>query len=102
MIRINGDLVEIQNAPILDATMTHDLIYAVMNNEQRKAFESTLELDFNVILSAGNQASFRANAFHQVDGASAVFRVIPFEIPTLEQLGTPPIVKKLLLSYRMD
>ena len=97
ILRINGDLVAVQDAPVLDANMTRDLIYSVMTQDQQKIFESALEIDFNVILpSPDNQASFRANAFHQVDGRSAVFRVIPSEIPTLEKLGTPPIIKQLL------
>jgi twitching motility protein PilT len=94
ILRIDGDLVSIKDTPILDPDMTKSLIYSVMDKEQQRAFESSLELDFTVVLS--DVAGFRVNAFHQVHGLAAVFRVIPSKIPTLDSLSAPPIFKQLL------
>ena len=57
-------------------------------------FETKHELDFSIFLP--DIGGFRANIFHQQNGVSAVFRVIPVAIPTLEMLGTPPIIKEIL------
>lgn len=94
-LRVNGELEDVKDAPVLDAAATRKLIYSVMDERQQKAFEAELELDFSVILSS-KVAGFRVNAFHQADGPSAVFRVIPREIPTFEKLQAPLILRKLL------
>ena len=94
ILRIDGSLITIKDAPVFDANMTKSLVYSVMDKEQQRAFESSLELDFTVLLP--EVAGFRVNAFHQVHGVAAVFRVIPSQIPTLEFLNAPPIFKQLL------
>jgi twitching motility protein PilT len=95
MLRVDGELIAIPDYPVLDAKMTQQLIYSVMTNEQRKTFDTQLEVDFTVLMG-DNPAGLRANAFHQADGAAAAFRVIPKGIPTLEKLGSPEILKSIL------
>lgn len=63
-----------------------------MNDKQRKDFEEHLEIDFS--FEVPNLARFRVNAFNQSRGAAAVFRTIPSDILSLEQLGAPEILKK--------
>jgi twitching motility protein PilT len=94
MLRVNGDLTSIPEFSVLDAKITHDLIYSAMDEEQRKKFESTLELDFSINIPS--LAEFRVNAFHEMNGVAAVFRIIPVEIPTLDQLGMPEVFKQLM------
>lgn len=94
IMRINGDLNHVEELPVLDADMTHKLVYSVLDKEQVHVFESTLELDFAVIQP--DIGAFRVNIFHHTNGISAVFRVIPVEIPNLEYLGTPAIIKQML------
>jgi twitching motility protein PilT len=93
-IRVNGELRPVKDVGILEPETTKSLICGIMDKEQQLLFEKNLELDF--LLNIPNVASFRINAFHQIHGIAAVFRVIPVEVPTLDKLGVPPIFKKLL------
>ncbi len=92
MIRVNGDVRRI-NLPPLDNTQTRAMIYDVMSDMQRKAYEENLEADFSFEIP--ELARFRVNAFTQERGAGAVFRTIPSQVLTLEELGAPRIFKEI-------
>ncbi|AZQ11344.1 MULTISPECIES: type IV pilus twitching motility protein PilT [Shewanella] len=92
MIRVDGEVRKI-NLPALDHAGVHSLVYDIMNDKQRKDYEEHLEIDFS--FEVPNLARFRVNAFNQSRGAAAVFRTIPSQILTLEQLGAPEIFKKI-------
>jgi twitching motility protein PilT len=92
MIRVDGDVRKI-NVPALDHRTVHGLVYDIMNDKQRKDFEEFLETDFSFEIP--ELARFRVNAFNQNRGAGAVFRTIPSDILSLEDLGTPSIFKKI-------
>lgn len=94
MMRIDGELVPMENESPVSAARTKELIYSIMEKEQIAEFEKTLELDFGVFLP--DVASFRVNALHQIKGIGAVFRVVPNHIPSFEQLGLPEQFKHLL------
>ncbi len=64
------------------------MIYAILPQKQRERFEQELELDMSYSLPG--QARFRVNVYMQRDAIGAAFRLIPFEIRTLEELGLPP------------
>ena len=93
MIRVDGDVRRI-NLPPLDHKELHAMIYDIMNDGQRKEYEEVWELDFSFEIPG--LARFRVNAFNQNRGCSAVFRTIPTEILTLEDLNCPPIFKELI------
>ncbi|HID37692.1 MAG TPA: type IV pilus twitching motility protein PilT [Ghiorsea sp.] len=97
MIRINGDMTKIKMPPIEDKQV-QAMVYDIMNDSQRKHFEEFLDLDFSFAL--GDIARFRVNCFWQNRGMSAVFRTIPTEILTLEQLGAPEMFKDLAMMPR--
>jgi twitching motility protein PilT len=88
MIRIHGDMRKIDMPP-LDKDEVHRMIYDIMNDQQRKAYEENLELDFSFAL--GEIARFRVNVFRQLRGEAAVFRTIPTKIPTFEELNLPKV-----------
>lgn len=92
MVRIHGKITRI-NLPALDAEHTQKMLYDIMNDKQRKIFEERNELDFSIEL--GETARFRVNVFRQRKGMGAVFRTIPTELKTLDQLGMPAILKQL-------
>jgi twitching motility protein PilT len=92
MIRVDGDVRKI-NVPALEHKTVHGLVYDIMNDKQRKDYEEFLETDFSFEIPG--LARFRVNAFNQNRGAGAVFRTIPSEILSLEDLGTPSIFKKI-------
>ena len=97
MIRVHGDVRRINVDP-LDHKSVHDMVYDIMNDSQRKAYEETLECDFSFEIQG--LARFRVNAFNQNRGSGAVFRTIPSKILTLEQLAAPKIFADLSLKPR--
>jgi twitching motility protein PilT len=92
MIRVDGDVRRI-NVPSLDHKDVHDMVYDIMNDKQRKDYEEFLECDFS--FEVPGLARFRVNAFNQNRGAGAVFRTIPSEILSLEQLNAPKIFEQI-------
>ncbi|MDX8394670.1 MAG: type IV pilus twitching motility protein PilT [Mariprofundales bacterium] len=97
MIRIHGDMTRIK-MPLLEDREVQSMVYDIMTNSQRKDFEEHLELDFSFAL--GDIARFRVNALWQHRGMSSVFRVIPTEVYTLEQLKCPEIFRGLAMMAR--
>src|SRR5437870_6811197 len=91
-IRVHGHLVPL-DLPQLTPAETKQLAYSVMTDAQKHRFEETLELDFSFGLKG--LARFRANIFNQRGATAAVFRLIPFEIKSFNQLGLPTVVSKL-------
>jgi len=92
MIRVDGDMRRI-NIPTMDHKEVHDLMYDIMNDKQRKDYEEFLECDFSFEIPG--LARFRVNAFNQNRGAAGVFRTIPSEILSLEQLNAPKIFEEI-------
>ena len=97
MIRVDGDVRRI-NVPELDHKTVHTLVYDIMNDKQRKDYEEFLETDFSFEIPG--LARFRVNAFNHQRGAGAVFRTIPSEIKTLDELGCPPIFEDIANTPR--
>ena len=97
MIRVHGDVRRI-NLPPLEHRDVHSMIYDIMNDGQRKAYEEMLECDFSFAIPG--LARFRVNAFNQDRGAAAVLRTIPSKVLTLEQLNAPKIFADLALKPR--
>ncbi len=97
MIRVDGDVRRI-NLPELDHKIVHGLVYDIMNDKQRKDYEEFLETDFSFELPG--VARFRVNAFNQNRGAAAVFRTIPSQVLTLEELAAPKVFKELCMKPR--
>ncbi|HJW05030.1 MAG TPA: ATPase, T2SS/T4P/T4SS family, partial [Rhodanobacter sp.] len=93
MIRVDGDVRRI-NIPALEHKQVHSLIYDIMSDKQRRDYEEFFETDFSFEIPG--LARFRVNAFNQNRGAGAVFRTIPSEVLTLEDLGAPRIFKELI------
>ena len=92
MIRVDGDVRRI-NVPALEHKEVLALVYEIMNDKQRRDFEEFLESDFS--FEVPGVARFRVNAFNQNRGAGAVFRTIPSEVLTMEQLGMGEVFRKI-------
>ncbi|WP_432454346.1 MULTISPECIES: type IV pilus twitching motility protein PilT [unclassified Agarivorans] len=92
MIRVDGEVRKI-NLPALEHKQVHSLIYDIMNDKQRKEYEENLEIDFS--FEVPGIARFRVNAFQQSRGSAAVFRTIPSEVLTLDQLAAPAIFRQI-------
>ncbi len=97
MIRVDGDIRRV-NVPPLEHREVHDMVYDIMNDKQRKDYEEFLETDFS--FEVPGLARFRVNAFNQNRGAGAVFRTIPSNVLSLEELGCPGIFKDICQNKR--
>ena len=93
MIRVDGDVRRI-NLPEMSHKDVHGLIYDIMSDKQRKAYDEFLETDFSFEIPS--LARFRVNAFNHNRGAGAVFRTIPTEIKSLDDLGCPPVFREIV------
>jgi twitching motility protein PilT len=91
-IRVHGHLQPLDMPP-LTPSETKQLAYSVLTDAQKHRFEESLELDFSFGLKG--LARFRGNCFNQRGAVGAVYRVIPFEIKSFNQLSLPAIVAKL-------
>jgi twitching motility protein PilT len=90
-VRINGFLSKL-NYPELTEDDAYEMLYSVLNSEQRKKFEQIKEIDFSVEIV--NVARFRVNVFQHRRGIAGAFRLIPEKIKTLEELGLPQSMKE--------
>ncbi|KAA0016059.1 type IV pilus twitching motility protein PilT [Salinicola corii] len=97
MIRVDGDMRRL-NVPALDDSQVRRLIYDVMNDRQRRDFEAALETDFSFEVIGVSR--FRVNAFTQGRGAGAVFRTIPSNVLTLDDLGLGDVFRRLSMLPR--
>lgn len=97
MIRVDGDVRRI-NVPSMDDKQVRALIYEIMNDKQRRDFEEFLETDFS--FEVPGVSRFRVNAFHQGRGAGAVFRTIPSEVLSMENLGLGESFRKMCMLPR--
>ena len=92
-MRLHGELKPLEDVPPLGPAETKQLAYSILTDNQKHRFEESLELDFSFGIK--NIARFRGNLFNQRGAVGGVFRVIPFEIKTFEQLGLPQILRRL-------
>ncbi|MCL4537415.1 MAG: type IV pilus twitching motility protein PilT [Nitrospirae bacterium] len=97
VLRIRGDLERVQ-FDILDNDSLRAMLYEIAPEEKVKVFEETGDVDFGYEIPG--MARFRANFFMQKYGIGGVFRLIPSEIMTIEQLGLPPICKRFSMLHK--
>ena len=90
MLRMNGDLMPIKFRDLSDAEL-ETYIREILTSNQAEQLNQGLDLDFSYVADEG--ARFRVNVFRKATGPGAVFRYIPGDVPTLDQLNMPPIMK---------
>jgi twitching motility protein PilT len=89
-IRVRGRLTPLENYPKLSGADTREIIYSIVTGDQRQRLETHWQLDF--AYSIPGHARFRVNAYFQRGALGAAFRLIPFNLATIEQLGLPTVV----------
>jgi pilus retraction protein PilT len=90
-IRVRGQIVGLEEYGPLSAQDTRDTVYSMLNDDQRKRFESHKQLD--LAYAVPGVSRFRVNCFFQRGAISAAFRRIPHEIPKLDELGLPKVLE---------
>ncbi len=97
VLRIRGDLERVKYK-VLDDDELRSMLYEITPEDKIKIFEETGDLDFSYEIPGLGR--YRANFFMQKNGIGAVFREIPDEILTVQQLGLPPVISKLAMLPR--
>jgi twitching motility protein PilT len=90
MLRVRGELTAVEEYERLTPPVIQRMMYAVITQRQRERFEEYLELDF--AYAVPGMARFRVNLYQQRESVGAAFRLIPYELKSLESLGVPPAV----------
>lgn len=93
-LRIHGNLIQIEEHPVLTNEAAQDYLFEIMNEAQKEHFKKKMDVDFSIEVTG--VARFRVNIFMQRKGIAGVFRLIPSNIKTLDELGLPPSLKKIL------
>ncbi|WP_253447869.1 type IV pilus twitching motility protein PilT [Halomonas sp. Y3] len=97
MIRVDGDIRRL-NVPAMEDREVRKLIYDIMADRQRRDYEEFFETDFS--FEVPGVSRFRVNVFNHARGAGAVFRTIPSEVLTLEDLGLGQVFRQLSMLPR--
>uniref|UniRef100_A0A7C4THX3 Type IV pilus twitching motility protein PilT n=1 Tax=candidate division WOR-3 bacterium TaxID=2052148 RepID=A0A7C4THX3_UNCW3 len=97
ILRINGELTNLNLPPIAEVDIETGLV-EILKKEHIEEFKKNNELDFSYELAS--YARFRVNIFRQKGSIGAVFRLIPQKIPTIDELGFPPILKEMAMRPR--
>jgi twitching motility protein PilT len=91
MLRLHGDLMPIKFRD-LGGPELEDYIFEILTENQQERFSSGHDLDFSYV--SGDGGRFRVNLYRKETGIGATFRSIPTQIPSMEQLGLPPVIQK--------
>ncbi len=97
ILRVHGEMERVKYK-VLENDELKAMLYEIAPEDKVKVFEETGDIDFAYEIP--NLARYRANYFQQKWGVGAVFREIPSEILTAEQLGLPPVVKKFAMLHK--
>lgn len=92
-IRVDGKLKPV-NLPKLTGEDIEAMCYSLITEKQKQAFEEHDELDFALLLPGIGR--FRANYYRTLGDTAAAFRIIPIDIPSLDDLGAPQVYKRLV------
>jgi len=98
VVRIDGTLRPIPNAPRMAADAIRQMAYTMMNEKQRKHFDEFFEVDLSYGIPGLSR--FRVSAYSQRGSIAMVFRIIAFGVPSIEALNLPPVIEKLSLEER--
>jgi len=90
MIRQRGSLSAL-DYPNMTPQQVREVIYSILTNDQRQKLETDWQID--LAYSIPGKARFRVNAFFQRDSIGAAFRLIPSEMPELDTLGVPKVLR---------
>ncbi len=95
MIRVNGKMTPaaVPGSRILMPADTKHICYSILTEAQKRKFEETNELDFS--FGVKGLARFRGNIFMQRGALGGVFRLIPYQFLSFEELGLPPVIREL-------
>jgi twitching motility protein PilT len=92
-VRVRGHLTPLEEYPVMSTEATREIVYSILSNDQRQRLETDWQIDFAYAIPG--RARFRVNAYYQRAAIGAAFRLIPFGIKSLEELGMPQVLHEL-------
>ncbi|MBU0974257.1 type IV pilus twitching motility protein PilT [Patescibacteria group bacterium] len=95
MLRVHGELIPVEGAPVLNLEQAESLIFPIMTQEQKDYVKVNKELDFGYQFK--DKGRFRINAYHTQGNLAAALRLIPAVIKTIDELQLPPILHEFAL-----
>jgi len=98
MLRIDGSLAAQDDLPAVNADYINEVLNHITTPEQRSSFYRELELDF--AYGVPGLARFRVSVLRQRGTLSMAFRLVPFKIPTIDDLNLPQVCKQLVMKPR--
>ena len=98
VLRVRGRIAPMEEYPELTPQQTRDVVYSILSDDQRKRFENEKALDFAYAIPG--VARFRVNTYFQRGAISAALRHTPDQIPALEELGLPSIIREFTKKPR--
>src|SRR5918996_4680694 len=98
VLRVRGSVKPMDGYPPLTPQQTRDVVYSILNDDQRKRFENQKALDFAYAIPG--VARFRVNTYFQRGAISAALRHTPDKIPNLEGLGLPSMMREFTKKPR--
>jgi twitching motility protein PilT len=97
-VRVRGHLQALEEYPVMTTEQTREIVYSILTNDQRQRLENDWQIDFAYAIP--NRARFRVNAYYQRAAVGAAFRLIPFSIKTVDELGLPSVLHELARKPR--
>ena len=98
VVRIDGKLRPIPNAPRMTPDQMQGIAFGIMNEKQKNTFAEKLEMDLSY--GVPGLGRFRVSVYMQRGTIGMVLRSIPYNIPSLDSLNLPPVLKKLSQEER--
>src|SRR5471030_82388 len=99
-VRVRGKLAPLEEYPKLSSSDTREIIYSILTGDQRQRLETNWQLDF--AYSIPGHARFRVNAYYQRGAIGAAFRLIPFGLTSIDELGLPATVHDFIAASEVD
>ncbi len=98
VIRVDGTLYRLEGYPRMSPDHVRAAMYSILSQEQVDEYEENLELDLSHSISGVGR--YRVNVLQQRGYVGGVFRHIPFQIPSIDELGLPPVLKQISMRPR--
>jgi twitching motility protein PilT len=90
VVRVRGRLTKLDEYPELSGSDTREIVYSILTGDQRQRLETDWQIDF--AYSIPGHARFRVNAYYQRGAIGAAFRLIPYGLTSIDELGLPASV----------
>lgn len=93
VFRIDGWIRSVPGLPVFEADSLRSLLIGMLTRRQQQLFEENFELDTAILFA--DRARVRINLYTDLESVGCAMRIVPLEVPTIEQLGLPSVIEEL-------